>query len=94
MSEEATWTPCPECGIGYGYHSEGCEVYLKELQETEAAYPDISDLETRIVGLEKMLCDAQAEIERLREALLAVDSEIVLPGQLKDIVDSALSRST
>ena len=26
----------------------------------------IEDLETRVIGLEAMLCDAQAEIERLR----------------------------
>jgi len=30
------------------------------------------DLEARIVGLEALLCDAQAEIERLNGELLAI----------------------
>ncbi len=35
----------------------------------------------------------EAKNEQLREALVAVDSEIVLEGQLKEMVDAALHAS-
>lgn len=42
------------------------------------------------IGQQAIFAEAAAEIERLRAALEAVDSEIVLDGQLKELVDEAL----
>ncbi|MCK1479289.1 hypothetical protein IVB27_32265 [Bradyrhizobium sp. 197] len=44
------------------------------------------------VGLEELITDLRREKLRLREALEAVQSEIVLTGHLADIVDAALSQ--
>lgn len=45
---------------------------LIEARELRGVADEIERLRTRIVGLEAMLCDAQAEIERLRATLTTI----------------------
>jgi hypothetical protein len=44
-----------------------------------------------IQNYERSISDLEAQVADLREALVAVDSEVLLTGNLKDIVDLALS---
>ena len=48
---------------------------LPTWEERCEAADTIEALETRVIGLEAMLCDAQAEIERLRAALAVVTND-------------------
>ena len=43
--------------------------HATDMWNRRAALPPPADLKARITGLEAMLCDAQAEVERMREAL-------------------------